>query len=59
MAIIATIRAPNGVLVRIHDDAMAPRGSEEERQVIEEQRRAARDILDAYARRNGEGEARR
>lgn len=43
--IIAEIRASNGALVRIHDDCMAPRGSEEERRRIEAQRRAAHDIL--------------
>lgn len=43
--IIAEIRASNGALVRIHDDCMAPRGSEEEKRRIEAQRRAAYDIL--------------
>lgn len=43
--IIAEIRASNGALVRIHDDCMAPRGSEEEKRRIEAQRRAAYEIL--------------
>lgn len=49
--VIAEIRASNGALVRIHDDCMAPRGSEEERRRIEAQRRAAHKILTDYAKR--------
>lgn len=52
--IIAEIRASNGALVRIHDDCMAPRGSEEERRAIERQRQAAHKILMAYAGRDEE-----
>lgn len=48
--IIAEIRASNGALLRIHDDCMAPRGSEEERRAIEAQRRAAHEILVSIAR---------
>ena len=48
--IIAERRTASGVLVRIHDDCMAPRGSEEEKRAIEAQRRAAHDIL-IYATR--------
>ena len=48
--VVAEIRTSSGVLVRIHDDCMAPRGSELERQRIEAQRRAAYEILMARAR---------
>lgn len=51
MAVIATYRTGSGVLVRIHDDCIAPRGSEEERRAIEAQRRAAHNILTSYAMR--------
>ncbi|MBR3505322.1 MAG: hypothetical protein IKO07_13920 [Clostridia bacterium] len=51
MAVVAEIRASNGALVRIHDDFMAPKGSEEEARRIEAQRRAAYDILVEYAQR--------
>ena len=51
MAIIATITTRSGAIVRIHDDCIAPRGSEEERRAIEAQRRAAHTILTAYAER--------
>lgn len=43
--IIRTIITSNGATVRIHDDFMAAPGSEEERRVIEAQRRAAYNIL--------------
>lgn len=49
--VVAEIRTSSGVLVRIHDDCMAPRGSDEERRAIEAQRRAAHDIITAYAER--------
>ena len=49
--VIAEIRTSSGVLVRIHDDCMAPRGSDEERRAIEAQRRAAHQILTDYSRR--------
>lgn len=48
--IIAEIRTSSGVLVRIHDDCMAPRGSDEERRAIEAQRRVAHEILVSIAR---------
>ena len=51
MAVIATYTTSSGVTVRIHDDCMALRGSEEERRAIEAQRRAAYNILTAYAER--------
>lgn len=43
--VIKTITTSNGATVRIRDDCMAARGSEEERRVIEAQRRAAFRIL--------------
>lgn len=49
MAVIATYTTSSGVLVRIHDDSMAAPGSEEERRIIEAQRRAAHAILLARA----------
>lgn len=49
MAVIATYTTSSGVLVRIHDDSMAAPGSEEERRIIEAQRRAAQAILLARA----------
>lgn len=48
--VVAEYRTAGGALVRIHDDCMVPRGSEEERQRIEAQRRAAYEILMARAR---------
>ena len=45
MMIVRTITTSNGATVRIRDDCMAARGSEEERRVIEAQRRAAFRIL--------------
>ena len=50
--VTAEIRASNGALVRIHDDCMAPRGSEEEKRRIEAQCRAAYRILTDYAKRH-------
>lgn len=50
MAIIATITTRSGAIVRVHDDCIAPRGSEEERRAIEAQRRAAHSILVSYER---------
>ena len=50
MAVVREIIASNGVRVRVHDDDMAPRGSPEEARIMTEQRRAARAILEAYAR---------
>jgi hypothetical protein len=40
-----------GATVRIHDDFMAPKGSERERRIIEEQRRVAYEILVSAAER--------
>lgn len=44
-------KAANGATVIIHDDLCAPKGSEQERRVIEEQRRVAHEILMAAAER--------
>ena len=52
MAVVATIRAPNGVTVRVHDDCMVAKGSEEERRVIEAQRQAAHEILMRWGERH-------
>ena len=38
-------KSPSGATVVIHDDYMAPMGSEQERRIIEEQRRVAHEIL--------------
>ena len=46
-------KAPNGATVKINDGMCAARGSEQERRIIEEQRRAAYDILRAEAERKG------
>lgn len=46
MMIVATVRASNGVTVRIHDDRIATPGSEDERRAIEAQRRAAYEIME-------------
>ena len=43
--VVKTITTSNGATVRIREDCMAARGSEEERRVIEAQRRAAYNIL--------------
>lgn len=51
MAVIATIRTPGGVTVRVHDDCIAPPGSEAERRAVEAQRRAAHEILVSAARK--------
>ena len=51
--IVATIRTAGGVTVRVHDDCMAAPGSEAERRAVENQRRAAHEILMEYARREG------
>ena len=53
MAIIATIRAPNGVTVHIHDDCMVAKGSAEERRAIEAQRQAAHEILLKWGEKHG------
>ena len=44
-------KAPSGATVVIHDDCMAPKGSEQERRIIEQQRRVAHEILVAAAER--------
>lgn len=56
MAVVATIKAANGVTVRIHDDCIAPRGSEQERRAIEAQRWAAYEIITAHAEREARKE---
>lgn len=43
--VIKTYKLPSGATVRIHDDYMAPRGSEQERRIIEEQNRLAYEIM--------------
>ena len=50
MAVIATYTTSSGATVRIYDDCILPRGSEEERRAVEAQRRAAYNILTARAR---------
>lgn len=50
MAVIQTVIAKNGTVVRIHDDACAIPGSEQEKRIIEDQRRAAWEIMKARAR---------
>ena len=60
MAVIATYTTRSGAVVRIHDDCMAPRGSEEEKRRIEAQRRAAYDILrEMEAKHNGKHDSHR
>ena len=49
-----TVRAANGVSVRIDTRYAAPRGSAEERAVIAEQRRAAHRILMERGRADAE-----
>ena len=44
-------KAPNGATVRIDDSMCAPKGSEAERRIIEDQRRCAYEILRAAAER--------
>lgn len=44
----------SGALVRIHDDYMVPRESEEGRRIIAEQQRIARQIMEGWARRKME-----
>lgn len=60
MAVIQTIRASNGVLVRIHDDCLLH--GEEKRRAIEAQRRAAYEILktkgDCYDGNDDQGSGR-
>lgn len=38
-------KTPSGATVRIHNDYCAPKGSEQERRIIEQQRRMAHEIL--------------
>ena len=53
--IVATGATSKGVEYAIDDAYMAPRGSEDERMIIEEQRRIAHDILARWAiRQKGE-----
>ena len=49
--VIHEFTTESGVRVRICDDYMAPKGSEQERRAIEEQRRVAHQILVNAARR--------
>ena len=53
MAIIAEGVTSNGTRYIIRDDCIAPRGSARERQIIEDQRRAAYDILKGWAECHG------
>lgn len=50
-------KSPSGATVTIHDDYMAPRGSEQERRIIEEQRRVAHEILVSAAERKAVAKA--
>lgn len=50
--IIKTYKLPSGVTVNIHDDCMAASGSDEEKRIVEEQNRVAREILYSAAQRN-------
>ena len=56
MALLATVKTKSGVTVRIHDDRITPRGSEQERRAIDAQRRAAYEIMTAYAEREARKE---
>lgn len=56
MALLATVKTKSGATVRIHDDCIAPRGSEQERRAIDAQRRAAYEIITAYAEREAKKE---
>ena len=47
--IIKTYTLPSGAVVRVHDDFIAPRGSEEERRAIARQNAVARAILEKRA----------
>ena len=44
--VVRTIKTASGATVRIHDDYIAPMGSEEERRAIVRQNAAARAILE-------------
>lgn len=50
-------KSPSGATVRIHDDYMAPKGSEQERRIIEEQCRVAYEILVSAAERKAGAKA--
>lgn len=50
-------KAPNGATVRIDDGLCAPKGSEQERRIVEEQRRIAHRILIAAAERRAKEKA--
>ena len=54
--IIATGVTSNGVEYAIDDSYMAQHDSEEERRIIDEQRRIAHDILAEWARHTGKGQ---
>lgn len=43
--VVKVYHLPNGATVRVHDDYIAPHGSEEERRTIAAQNRAASEIL--------------
>ena len=51
-------KTPSGATVVIHDDYMAPRGSEQERRIIDEQHRVAHEILVSAAERKAGAKAR-
>ena len=53
MAVIATYVTKRGVTVRVCDDCMARRGTPEYDRIVDEQRRAAYNILTREAARNG------
>lgn len=52
--VVAEYRTAGGALVRIHDDYMVPRESEEGRRIIAEQQRIARQIMEGWTRRKME-----
>ena len=49
--VIKKYKTSSGATACIHDDYMAPRGSEQERRIIDEQRRVAHEILMSAAKR--------
>ena len=49
--IVASYKTKRGATVMIADDYMAPIGSNEERRVVEDQRRVAHEILTAWTTR--------
>ena len=55
--VVSTCRS-HGAIVRIHDDCLVLRGTSEEREVVEDQRRIAHKILMTYAREGNNDETR-